>query len=51
MSNNSHYTGAFNSCQFSARVVVIHLTALLEYLSDCSIRVFNAPINVIPDYH
>ena len=27
--------------KFSARVVVIHLTALLEYLSDCSIRVFN----------
>ena len=27
--------------KFSARIVVIHLTALLEYLSDCSIRVFN----------
>ena len=27
--------------KFSARTVVIHLTALLEYLRDCSIRVFN----------
>ena len=27
--------------KFSARIVVIQLTALLEYLSDCSIRVFN----------
>ena len=27
--------------KFSARIVVIHLTALLEYLHDCSIRVFN----------
>ena len=26
--------------KFSARIVVIHLTALLEYLRDCSIRVF-----------
>ena len=27
--------------KFSARIVVIHLTALLEYLYDCSIRVLN----------
>ena len=27
--------------KFSARIVVIHLTALLECLHDCSIRVFN----------
>ena len=27
--------------KFSARIVVIHLTVLLEYLHDCSIRVFN----------
>ena len=27
--------------KFSAKIVVIHLTALLEYLHDCSIRVFN----------
>ena len=27
--------------KFSARIVVIQLTALLEYLHDCSIRVFN----------
>ena len=27
--------------KFSARIVVIHLTALLEYLHDCSIRVIN----------
>ena len=26
---------------FSARIAVIHLTALLEYLCNCSIRVFN----------
>ena len=29
--------------KFSARIVVIHLTALLEYLSDYSIRVFDHP--------
>ena len=27
--------------KFNAKIVVIHLTALLEYLHDCSIRVFN----------
>ena len=27
--------------KFSARIVVIHLTALLGYLHDCSIRVFD----------
>ena len=27
--------------KFNARIVVIHLTALLECLHDCSIRVFN----------
>ena len=27
--------------KFSARIGVIHLTSLLEYLHDCSIRVFN----------
>ena len=27
--------------KFSARIAVIHLTALLEYLHDCSNRVFN----------
>ena len=26
--------------KFSARIDVIHLTAILEYLDDCSIRVF-----------
>ena len=34
------HTGAI-AVKFSARIVVIHLTALLEYLRDCSIRVFN----------
>ena len=33
-----YITGAFNSNQI---IVVIHLTALLEYLCDCSIRVYN----------
>ena len=27
--------------KFSTRIVVMYLTALLEYLHDCSIRVFN----------
>ena len=31
----------FIAVKFSARIVVIYLTALLEYLRDCSIRVFN----------
>ena len=34
------YTGAI-AVKFSAMIVVIRLTALLEYLRDCSIRVFN----------
>ena len=42
MSYNLHYSMVpLIAFKFSARIVVIHLTALLEYLHDCSIRVFN----------
>ena len=36
-----YITGAFNSCQIQCKDFFIHLTALLEYFRDCSIRLFN----------
>ena len=35
--------------KFSARIVNIQLTALLEYLHDCSIRVYN--LDNLPTYN